>query len=136
MDEELVTLGREVVANKQLQELRNVLGISRTSMADLLHTTRSIYNNWEEHPDVKLRPESALRVGRFYRHATAQLAALSADDINIAHMIPLFIASSRLGVGLEMLHKRYREGTFYAEDLGLLGLWVYQDELDTIAGAL
>jgi DNA-binding XRE family transcriptional regulator len=136
VDEALVELGHTVVVRQKLRDLRNILGISRTSMADLLHTSRVIYNHWEDSPSVNLRVDSAERIGRFYRHATAQLAALSNDGIKIAELIPVHLVSTQLGVGQEVLLKRYRQGMFNAEDLGLLGLWLYRDELTAVAGTL
>jgi len=136
MDQGLVELGRMVVATEKLRELRELVGLSRTSMADLIHVTRSIYMHWESFPQVKLRPESAARIGRFYRHATAQLTALAADGLNIDNLMPVHMVSTKLGVGQEVLLKRYREGAFHAEDLGMLGLWLYRDELEFVAGTL
>ena len=62
--------------------------------------------------------------------------ALTADGLNIDNLMPVHMVSTKLGVGQEVLLKRYREGAFNAEDLGMLGLWLYRDELEFVAGTL
>lgn len=136
MEEMYQGLGREVIRNQRLLALREQLGLSRTSMADMMHVTRSIYKHWEEHPDVNLKPESAVRIGRFFHHATNQVTALNADGIKLSELLPFHLVSTQLGVGQEVLLRRYREGAFAAEELGMLGLWVYREDLNYIAGVL
>lgn len=127
-----VELGRSVVALGDLQQLRTDLGLNRNSMAELLHASWNTYAAWEDRPSVKLWPQTAARVGRFYRMAKIQLDLLHADGISIEELMPFDHLSAHLGIPHELLLRRYREGSFEAEDLGILGLWVYREDLDKI----
>lgn len=136
MDDALVQLGRDVVNDGRLQALRETLGLTRNAIADLLYTTPTTYASWESDKPVRMWPQTAERVGRFFTHASAQLVSLREHDIKIDELMPLFQAASKIGVPQELLLKRYREGLFHAEDLGMLGLWVYRDEIEQVAGTL
>lgn len=129
---EEVRLGREVVAEGNLRPLREKLGLTRSAMAELLHTSMFTYSSWELRPNTVLWPSTAGRIGRFYRAATAQLEGLEADGIQLDELMPLHIASSLLGMPQELLFQWYREGKFNAVDLGILGLWLYRDEVKDI----
>lgn len=124
VNEEMVAVGRKAVASGKLQRLREKLALSRNAMADMLYTAPATYASWES-GSVTLRPHTAERVGRFMVSAEAQLKDLREHKIRIANLIPFHIVARELGVPNELLFKRYREGLFPAEDLGILGLWVY-----------
>jgi hypothetical protein len=101
-------------------------------MAELLHTSVVTYTSWEERPGITLWPSTATKVGRFYRLATKQLELLHEDGIEVDKLIPLHHATTLLGIPQELLLRRYREGVFDAEDLGILGLWLYREDLERI----
>jgi hypothetical protein len=134
--EEWASLGRQVVADGLLQRMREHLGLNRSSMAHLLQTTPTIYTGWETKPDTVLRPHTAARVGRFYHLAMLQLELLEADGIKLSLLIPLHHALNLLAVPQELMMKLYREHKFEAEDLGILGLWLYEEDLEEIRGLL
>lgn len=136
LEDEMAKLGREVVYNGQLAELRAVLSLSHSAMAELLRTSNSVYKTWELDPPHRMWSSTAARIGRFFTSANRQLADLRDHDIPIDDLMPLFAAASALGVAQEVLLKHYREGAFHAEDLGLLGMWVYRDELQDIGRTL
>jgi hypothetical protein len=128
-DAEAIALGREVVKRGQLLQLRTRLGLTVNAMAELLHTVWPTYKTWETRP-VVLRAKTAARVGRFYDQATAQLEMLAEDGIHVHELVPFHIVATLLGIPQEQLLYRYRNGEFEAVDLGILGLWLYQSDLD------
>ena len=127
-----VRLGREIVAEQMLKPLREKLGLTRSAMAELLHTSVFTYSTWENKPDTALWPSTASRIGRFHRAATDQLEGLAAEGIQVKELVPLHIASSQLGVPQELLFQWYREEKFEAVDLGILGLWLWRDTIKDI----
>lgn len=131
MREEDVQLGREVVADGRLRELREDLGLSRQAMAELLHTSTIVYASWETRA-VRLWPSTAERVGRFFRLALDELAFLEQSEHPVAGLMPLYLAASNVGVPQELFLSWYRDGHFEAVDLGILGLWVHTKDIDRI----
>jgi hypothetical protein len=130
-NDEAIDLGREVIQNGQLRLLRESLGLSPNAMAELLYTAWPTYRAWESRP-VRLRKETAARVGRFYYSASTQLEALKNEGINIRDMVPFHIVATLLGIPQEQLFHRFRDGRVHAIDLGILGLWMFQSDLDVL----
>jgi len=128
-----VRLGREVVAEEKLKPLRLQLGLTRSAMAELLHTSMFTYSSWELRPEITLWPSTAARIGRFFTAANNQLKILELENIAIKELVPLHIAASMLGIPQELLFQWYREEKFEAVDLGILGLWLYRDEIKDIS---
>jgi transcriptional regulator with XRE-family HTH domain len=131
-ESEDVRLGREVVVQERLKPLRLKLGLTRSAMAELLHTSMFTYSSWELRPNTALWPSTAGRIGRFYTAATKQLILLEQEAIAIEELVPLHIASSMLGIPQELLLQWYRQEKFEAVDLGILGLWLWRDEVKDI----
>ena len=131
MQQEDVELGRAVVADGRLAALRKELGVSRQAMAELLYTSTIVYLSWETR-GVRLWPSTAERVGRFYRLATQQLILLGDDGVELSHLMPLYLASSTVGVPQELFLQWYRDGHFEAVDLGVLGLWLHREDVQRI----
>lgn len=136
VDVDLAHLGRRVVAKGELARLRETLGLTRSAMADILHTTAITYSSWEENKVGRLWPTSAERVGRFFLHAERQLDMLAEEGISMEGMMPLSIAAGQLGVSQALLLKLYRQDDIDCMDLGILGLWVHADDLPDIADTL
>ena len=125
-----VRLGREIVAQGKLQSLREQLHLTRSAMAELLHTSVFTYSSWESKPHTQIWPTTASRIGRFYESAVHQLQLLAEDGISMEELVPLHIAASTLGVPQELLFKWCREEKLETADLGVLGLWIYRDNID------
>jgi hypothetical protein len=128
-------LGRKVVADGDLTRLRKTLGLNRSSMSELLQTSVVTYTQWE-YGGVRLWPTTAERIGRFYHLAHNHLDLLNEAGIPMSELIPLHHATRTLGVSQGLLLKRYREGVVDAEDLGILGLWLYKEDLERIRDVL
>lgn len=128
MNDDDVALGYKVITERLLLPLRTDLNFSRSAMADLLETSLTTYTAWEER-ETTLWRRSAERLGRFYRHARAQLDSLARDGIYIADLVPLHEVAVVLGSPQELLLQRYRNDEFDAVDLGMLGLWIYREDL-------
>lgn len=126
-----VQLGRDVVADGRLIELRADLGLSRQAMAELLHTSTIVYTTWETR-SVRLWPSTAERVGRFFRLALTELAFLEQSGESLQGLLPLYLAASNVGVPQELFLSWYRDGHFEAVDLGILGLWVHTTDVERI----
>lgn len=124
--DELIALGREVVNDGRLHDLRIELGFSATYMAEMLMTNVATYRTWERRPETKLWITTALRVGRFFVSSRRTLDELG---VSLADLVPLHAVAPRLGITHELLLHRYRQGEFEAVDLGILGLWVPKERL-------
>lgn len=130
--ESCIELGRAVVADGRLRALRNRLGITRSAMSELLYTNTVTYADWERRPHVKLRRNTAERVGRFFYAASDQLALMEEDGHDPRDYVSLAVVSTLLGVAQEVLFQWYREGRIEAVDAGILGLWVSREDLDRL----
>jgi transcriptional regulator with XRE-family HTH domain len=130
VDEDLAALGRQVTTDGSLIALRQRLGLTMSAMAELLNTSIAVYKGWEqEQPRARMWDSTAERVGRFYTYATRQLDLLNSQGVEIGELMPFFAAAASLGIPQEVLLKRYREGLFHAEDLGMVGLWIHKVDL-------
>lgn len=119
-----VEYGRMVVQEGGLKVLRELLGLTRNAMAELLYTSTDVYTNWEIWPEVQLRPWTAGQIGRFYKNAMFQVEYLIEEGINPKDIMPLHQLAMILSVPTENLFRKYRAGELECLDLGVLGLWV------------
>ena len=126
-------LGHDIVASGRLKQLREELGLTRSAMAELLHTSPITYTSWEKKPEVNLWAETATRLGRFYSNSVTELDYVrSVLKIDMSDLVPLYIASTMMGISQELLLKQYRDEKFNAVDLGILGLWVEKKVLNVL----
>lgn len=127
---ELARLGREIIADGRLQNLRETLGLSRAAMAELLHVSNFTYAQWERKGDaVNPWVSTAERVARFHAMARMEMQLLREVGIDITGMLPFHIAATKLGLPQEMLLDHYRRGLIKATDAGILGLWVHPEDI-------
>jgi transcriptional regulator with XRE-family HTH domain len=124
----------ESMLSLQLESLRLRLGLSLHAMAELLYTSQQTYRSWEKGSTP--RREAQERIERFLISASDQLARLEEQGVHLTNLMPLNLVSSRLGVPHETLFHVYREGKFPAFDLGILGIWIREEDLDTIMDAV
>lgn len=130
--QEAVALGRAVVADGRLKELRERLGITRSAMSELLHTNPVRYADWERRPEINLRPATAERIGRFFYAATEELALLQDTGFVVENLVPFHVVATLVGIPQELLLQWYRDGRVKALDAGILGLWVSRAVLDEL----
>jgi transcriptional regulator with XRE-family HTH domain len=131
------TLGpdREPTIHDKLRDLRMRLGLTEHGMAELMYTSQQTYHNWET-GQTRLRKSSEEKINAFIASADNQLAELAQLGVGVDHMVPLNIAAALLGVPHELLFHGYRDNLFQADDLGILGIWVDNADLDKILTAV
>ena len=126
---EAIDLGRAVVADGRLKQLREYLGITRNAMSALLHTNLITYAYWERNPLVNLHTSTAGRVGRFYHLALQEIDMLKELGLEPRDLVSFRVAATLLGVPQEVLLRWFREERFTAIDTGILGLWLHKEDL-------
>lgn len=117
-----------------LRQIRTTLGLTAHAMAELLYTSQQTYRNWET--TGRPRNDAAARIERFLGSANDQLSQLKRSGVNVDELMPLNMAASALGVPHETLFHTYRDGRFHGEDLGILGIWVRREDLESILDAV
>lgn len=127
-------LGRTVVTEQKLTQLRRRLGVSLSYMSELMDLSVSTYRNWELNPElgVLIRAQLAIKAGRFYQRAVETLEGLQLDgDLTIEDLIPFYAYAEVTGQPVEFVLEQCRRGlislTIY--DLGILGPWIQRDQL-------
>jgi DNA-binding XRE family transcriptional regulator len=118
----------------QLQQLRHGLNLSCHAMAELLYTSQQTYRAWEA--GAQPRTEARARIETFLKSANEQLQRLADKGVTLNGLVPLNVASSMLGVPHETLFHGYRDAKFAALDIGVMGIWVHEEDLDTILKAI
>lgn len=123
--------GRNLVYTGQLSQVRIKLGFTRSAMAELLHMSRATYNKCEDEPDSArvIWSSTAERLGRFVYLMELTVERLAAEGVELRDMMPFHVIALQYGLPQEVLLHWYRQGLVYAEDLGVLGLWVRKDDL-------
>ena len=122
--------GQRIVREGLLPGLREHLGVSRNTMAELLHVSPYTYRRWETDSTVAITKKLAERLSLFYWTVIKELESLAVEDIDIAGMMPLHMVAVYLSLPQEVIMERYRSGAIQAEDLGVLGLWVKRADYD------
>lgn len=127
--------GRNIITSSELLPLRNELGVSRTAMAEILRLSPITYYHCEDNPQFGTRIWSgtAQRVGRMCWLTRITLNHLYEDNVDIRRLTPFHRLPVKTGWPQEVLLNWYRQGRIAAEDLGILGLWVHDDDLHLIA---
>jgi DNA-binding XRE family transcriptional regulator len=135
--EEHEEYGRALIVGAKLAPLRQVLGLTRTAMAEMLRVAPITYYRCEDDPSLggRIWGTTAQRVGRLAWLAQVTLDQLDDLGIEIRKLTPFHRLAQTTGWPQEVLLKWYRAGMIEAEDLGILGLWVHDDDLHLIAEA-
>ena len=129
-DKEKEKIGRNIIKEGKLEELRKVLGVSRNFMSELLYISATTYRNWVEQPGrgEKMWNKTAARVATFFTEVHAELAALAEDGVELHELMPLYECAQRSASTQEYILSQYRSGTFKGMDLGVLGIWIFRDQ--------
>ena len=127
--------GLEIVRTGKLKRLREALGLTPNHMATLLYVSPVTYKAWERQGSTgnhqKMWNSAAEKVARFYETAMFQLGQAKADGFELSQMMPLHLASTELGMPQDLLFRAYREEEIDGLDLGVLGIWIFKDELES-----
>ena len=121
-----VEFGRVVIQEGGLKTLRELFGLTRNTMANILYVDIETYTKWEIDPETQLRPWNASRVARFYRNAMTQVEWLIEEGINPREILPISEYAMMAGVPQSVIVRQYRDGEIWCLDLGILGLWMYR----------
>jgi len=123
--------GKQAISRRMLEPLREYLGLSRSAMADILHTSPITYTQWEVEPDTRIWPSTAQRVGAFYKAAKREITLYEKDHGkgSLKNLVPFHVVATYCGLPNELLLQWHREGRFAAVDLGVLGLWIERNEI-------
>jgi transcriptional regulator with XRE-family HTH domain len=127
--------GRQIAESGDLRRLRERLGLTRTAMSVLLNVSAMTYSQWEKPPGEARRrmwTSTAEKIARFYDAATVQLNEMQDAGVDLARLIPFHLAATLLGIPQELLFQRYRDGVVTGVDLGILGLWMERDHLQSL----
>lgn len=123
--------GRQLIVDGGLLRLREQLGLTRLAMADLLQMSPVTYNRCEDNaPEMKrMWNSTAERLGRFAYLAARTMQVLTEDGIGFTNLIPLHLAAMGLGLPQDQILTWIRAETIDFEDLGVLGIWLYREDL-------
>lgn len=125
--------GRDIVLYGRLQDLRDRLGLTMSAMATLLSMSPITYKACEDPQYAgRLNRSTAERLGRYYWLIHRQLDLLAEDSISLDDLLPMSVVARTSGLPQEVLMRWHRDGVIATEDLGVLGLWVYRDDLEKI----
>jgi hypothetical protein len=129
--------GRDLVVTRNLVKLRNRLGFTRTAMAELLDLSPITYYRCEDQPLIghRIWRTTAVRLGRFAYLAEITLRELEYMGTPIQALTPLRQVAVETGWTQEVLFNWYREEKITCWDLGILGLWVHDEDLHLISNA-
>lgn len=130
---EMALLGRQVVEDGRLRQLRDQLGFSVNVMSEVLYMNAVSYRRWESGGGAALKPSVAERLGRFYVQAIRTLDLLSEQDLQLRDLVPFHLVAGAAGLPHEILLQRCRRGHIDGVDLGILGTWLHRADLDKLS---
>ena len=119
------TQGRRLVTDGALLEMRTKLHVSRTRLASLIGVAPSSLKGWEAGTQ-RMNEPSALRVLKWYEDTLPALQY--AFRLPLEKLMPAHRAAEQMGVTLETIEQKCRNGHLRYEDLGPFGLYVYHLE--------
>lgn len=131
--DDLVKLGLNAVLHGQLSDMRKVTGLSRSGMADLIGVTAEALREWEALRRM-MTLTTALRVGEWF-WAAERVIDNAGDPIDFTILIPGSGASMLLNTRIEDLPAYLKWRNLDHEDLGVLGIFVYRDQIPVLVSA-
>lgn len=131
--DDLVKLGLNAAFHGQLSDMRKVTGLSRAGMADLIGVTSEALREWEALRRT-MTLATALRVGEWF-WAAEKVIDNAGDPIDFSLLIPGAGACMMLNVPADELREHLRYKGLDHEDLGVLGVFVYRDQIPALAVA-
>lgn len=124
----LCRLGVQLAASGDLAKLRAKTRMTKNTMARLLGVSIGALSAYEK-AERAVTAEVALRIGEWYWGATLALSDALDKGIPVHTMIPSAQAAQYMGLPLEEIETRCAEGGLRCESLGVMGFYVYADEI-------
>lgn len=129
--DDLVKLGLNAAFHGQLSEMRKVTGLSRAGMADLIGVTSEALREWEALRRT-MTMATALRIGEWF-WAAQKVIDNAGDPIDFSILMPGGGACMMFNVPAEGLLEYLKWKQIDHEDLGVLGVFVYRDQIPALA---
>lgn len=129
--DDLVKLGLNAAFHGQLSEMRKVTGLSRAGMAGLIGVTSEALREWEALRRT-MTMETALRIGEWF-WAAEKIIDNAGDPIDFSILMPGGGACMMFNVKADELKKYLEWQHVDFEDLGVLGIFVYRDQIPALA---
>ena len=124
---ETTRLGRRVVKDGSLAKLRKDLRpVSEHDVRVPPHKPDHVLDVGEETETSDCGRQQPCGSVRFYQQATL---ALEESPAPLDKLLPFHLAATLLGIPQELLLSRYRKHEVSGVDLGILGLWIWRDDL-------
>lgn len=125
--DDLVKLGFNAVLGGLLSEMREQTGLSRSGMARLIGVDSEALRDYELLRRT-MNLDTAVRVGEWF-WAARQVIDNGGEPIDFSLFIPAAGASMHLQVKVDELEKHCDENKIEYEYLGVLGSFVYRDQI-------
>lgn len=129
--DDLVKLGFKAVLDGLLSEMRDRTGLSRSGMARLIGVDGEALRDYELLRRT-MNLETAVRVGEWF-WAARRVMDHDGEPIDFTALIPGAGAAMHFLVPLERLEAHCKERKIDYEYLGVLGLFVYRDQVPALA---
>lgn len=126
--EELRRLGVQVTVSGDLARFRAKTRLTKNTMAHLLGVSIGALSAYER-AERAITKDVALRIGEWYWGACVALKDALDNGIPVHAMIPIPQAAQHLNVPVADVEQRCRFGSLRCESLGVMGYFVYADDL-------
>lgn len=134
-ESDLAKLGYRVVLGGDLAALRDKLRMSRNAQARLIGVDGESLRKWEM-LDRAMNIETAVRIGEWFWAAEKAIEHMSTSEpkVKFDKLIPISRAAQYMGVGQADLQEMVDQNAVQAEQLGVLGTFIYRTEMNVPAG--
>jgi DNA-binding XRE family transcriptional regulator len=126
--EELRRLGVQVTVSGDLARFRAKTRLTKNTMAHLLGVSIGALSAYEK-AERAITKDVALRIGEWYWGACLALKDALSSGIPVHTMIPIAQAAQHLNIPVDEVFERCRAGILRCESLGVMGHYVYADDL-------
>ena len=122
----LAEAGYQAVLGGDLARMRDKLGMTRNAQARLIGIEGESLRRYEA-MERGMNVDTAIRVGEW--HWAAERALLTLSDQSYHALVPISRAARQSGVSVEDLEAACDRGEYRFERLGVLGTFVYRQEV-------
>ncbi len=128
---DLVRLGQQATAMGDLDTLRQSVGITRNTMANLIPVAADALRKWEN-GEQAISVASAEKVGEWLWGVRGVLADIRADGIDIQDWVPMSAAAKYLSLSQGDVQEKCDKGQMRCLSLGVLGIWVAREDVPAL----